>query len=331
MTGSDRGDGDSSILPHLTSPPNLAGRQRLLLVTGLSGAGKTTALKALEDLGYEAIDHLPLYLLPRLLKPLESEVDRFCHPLAIGVDVRTRDFDVQAFVASIAQLTASPSLDTRVLFLYCDDEELARRYTATRHRHPLAPHRPVMEGISRERQMLSPIRARAGLAVDTTELPPAELKQLLAGHYGLNEVPRLSIQILSFSFRSGLPRHADLVFDVRFLNNPFYVDGLRMLTGRDPAVAAYVRGDLAFDGFFSSLTRLLEPLLPRYHAEGKSYLTIAVGCTGGRHRSVFVAEALAAWLADRASSVQINHRDLNRSSRDGSEAKLDGNRESITQ
>lgn len=306
-------------------------RQRLLLVTGMSGAGKTAALKMLEDLGYEAIDHLPLYLLPRLLKPLDSESEQLSRPLAIGVDVRTRDFDVGAFVSALAKLEASPALDVRLVFLYCDDDELARRYTATRHRHPLASHRPLMEGICHEREILSPILSRASLAIDTSGLSPADLKSLLAGHYGLSGEQRLSIHVLSFSYRSGLPRHADLIFDVRFLTNPFYRDDLRPLTGRDPAVAAYVRADPAYESFFASLTGLLEPLLPRYHAEGKSYLTIAIGCTGGRHRSVVVAEALTRWLADKAARVQINHRDLNPSNQDGSEAKQDGNRESITQ
>ena len=319
--------GRPRIPPALQPSPQPVTRQRVLLVTGMSGAGKTTALKALEDLGYEAVDHLPLYLLPRLLKPLEDETEKLSRPLAIGVDVRTRDFHVELFSSIINRLEFIGSFEPRLVFLYSDDEELVRRYTATRHRHPLADQRPLMEGIIRERQMVSPIRARADVTIDTTGLPPAELKQILSGHFGHAETAGLTIQVMSFSFRSGLPRHADLVLDVRFLDNPFYRPDLRPLTGCDPKVGRYITSDSEFDPFFDNLTGLLEPLLPRYHAEGKSYLTIAIGCTGGRHRSVFVAERLAAWLGDRAVSVQINHRDLSRSSRDSGDANQDGNRE----
>ncbi|MFO1154448.1 MAG: RNase adapter RapZ [Rhodospirillales bacterium] len=301
-----------------------------MLVTGLSGAGKTTALKALEDLGYEAVDHLPLYLLPRLLKPLDGEIDRLSRPLAIGVDVRTRDFDVDVFTSVIHRLVSSGGFEVRLVFLYSDDDELVRRYTTSRHRHPLADQQPLMDGIISERQITSPLRACADITIDTTALPPAELKQILSGHFGHTEIAGLAIHVMSFSFRSGLPRQADLVFDVRFLDNPFYQSDLRGLTGRDSAVARHIASDPAFDPFFHNLTCLLEPLLPRYHAEGKSYLTIAIGCTGGRHRSVFVAERLAGWLSHHATSVQINHRDLGRSGREGSDAKQDGNRETFT-
>jgi UPF0042 nucleotide-binding protein len=322
-------DGHSVIAPNLEPNHQPRKRQRVLLVTGLSGAGKTTALKALEDLGYEAVDHLPLYLVPRLLKPLEGETEKLSRPLAIGVDVRTRDFDVEVFNSVIRRLDSIGSFEVRLVFLYSDDEELARRYTATRHRHPLADRQPLMDGIVRERQIVSPIRSRADITIDTTALPPAELKQILSGHFGQAGDTGLTIHVISFSFRSGLPRQADLVLDVRFLDNPFYQSNLRSLTGRDAAVAKHITSDPAFDPFFHNLTSLLEPLLPRYHAEGKSYLTIAIGCTGGRHRSVFVAERLALWLGHRATSVQINHRDLSRSGREAGDAKQDGNRESF--
>jgi Predicted P-loop-containing kinase len=286
-------------------------RDGALIVTGMSGAGKTTTLKSLEDLGYETIDHLPLYFLPRLLKPLDDEAAHLAAPLAIGVDVRTRGFDASGFV-DIYDRLRQEVFSTRLLFLQCDDEELRRRYTATRHRHPLAYDRPLMEGISLERAMLARIRDQADVVIDTTGLPPAELKQILAAHFGSLRTG-LTIHVLSFSFRSGLPHQADLVFDVRFLSNPFYNRDLKQLTGRDQAVADYIAGDPSCGSFFASLTCLLEPLLPRYDAEGKSYLTIGIGCTGGRHRSVFIAEKLAAWLHERHIRVILTHRDLERS------------------
>lgn len=297
----------------------------VLIVTGMSGAGKTTALKSLEDLGFEAIDHLPLTFLPRLFTPVPDEPEPLARPLAIGVDVRTRDFDVGGFLAQYARLGDGGALPKRLLFLQCDDEELRRRYTATRHRHPLARDRPLMEGIVREREMLAPIRDRANVIIDTTGLSPAELKRLLAGHFASPGRSRLAIHVLSFSFRCGLPRHADLVFDVRFLANPYYNRDLRPLTGQDPAVADYISGDPNCESFFANLIRLLEPLLPRYDAEGKSYLTIGVGCTGGRHRSVFIAEKLAAWLKRCDVRVDLTHRDLDRSEIDTMDPPRGGN------
>lgn len=300
--------------PDATTSPTPPPRQRLLLLTGLSGAGKTTALKSLEDLGYESIDHLPLYFLGRLL-PVESEGVETPAPLAVGVDVRTRDFQIDALIAIIDKLRRNPRLDVGLVFLHCDTDELARRYTVTRHRHPLAVDLPLNDGIDRERQMLAPLRACADLVIDTTALAPGDLKRLLEGHYDVTKATELLIQVMSFSYRSGLPREADLVFDVRFLDNPHYDPDLRPLTGRDDKVARFIAADACFAPFFENLTRLLAPLLPRYASEGKSYLTLAIGCTGGRHRSVFIAEQLAAWLATRGRHARIRHRDLERSRR----------------
>lgn len=284
----------------------------LLLVTGLSGAGKTSTLKALEDLGYEAVDNLPLSLLGNLVLPNQRTLDvgGFRRPLAVGVDIRTRDFGAETLAREIDRLKAGTELSVRVLFLDCDDDELSRRYVETRHRHPLANDRPLRDGIAHERQLMAATRDRADIVIDTSALPLGDLKRLLDGHFGLDDKPALSVFITSFAFRRGVPREADLVFDVRFLANPHYDPALRPLTGRDAVVADFITRDRDFAEFFDNLCRLLAPLLPRYAAEGKSYLTIAVGCTGGRHRSVFVAEKLAKWLEDRGTGIRLSHREL---------------------
>ena len=284
----------------------------VLLVTGMSGAGKTSALKSLEDIGYEAVDNVPLSLLSNLTAPAQRNLPGkgLTRPLAIGADIRTRDFDVESFRRHLESLVADSGAEVKMLFMDCDDDELQRRYTETRHRHPLALDRPVRDGIQHERRLVSGLRDCADVVLDTTGLGPGELKHILQGHFGLESKPKLSICVTSFSFRHGLPREADLVFDVRFLANPHYDPDLRGLTGKDKAVAEYIGADKGLAAFFGALTALLEPLLPRYAAEGKSYLTIAVGCTGGRHRSVFVAEKLAAWLEERVWPLNLNHRDL---------------------
>ncbi len=287
----------------LAAPP---GRLRVVLVTGMSGAGKTNALKALEDIGYEAVDNLPISLLPSLV----TGPHRAARPLAIGVDVRTRDFGVGSFVAELDSLMAMDALDVRVLFLDCADEVLRRRYTETRRRHPLATDRPVMDGIRHERELVSPLRARADVTLDTSDLTLGALQRDLRGHFALDAAPGLVVFVTSFSYRLGLPREADLVFDVRFLANPHYEAALRPLTGRDEAVGTFIESDPDYASFFQALIQLLGPLLPRFQQEGKSYLTIAVGCTGGKHRSVYVAERLAAWLEAQGQRASVAHRDI---------------------
>lgn len=294
-------------LPHDAPRPD---RRRVLLATGMSGAGLSVALKALEDLGYESVDNLRLSLVPALIE----QGDPSYRPLAIVIDSRTRDFSVSAFLDQVESLKARPDLDVRLLYLDCGDEVLQRRFTETRRRHPLANDRPVPDGIQRERAMLFPLKQRADVAVDTTQLSIHDLRRILSGHFSLDSHPALQVFVTSFSFRLGIPREADLVFDVRFLTNPHWDPNLRPLTGRDAAVAERVEGDPDFPTFFENLTGLLRPLLPRYNQEGKSYLTIAVGCTGGRHRSVFVAERLAQWLKGLDVKVGLSHRDLERQS-----------------
>lgn len=280
----------------------------LLLVTGVSGAGKSSALKVLEDLDFEAVDNLPVSLIGRLI----ADGD-FPHPIAIGIDVRTRDFDADGFLREFDRLAGRPGMDVRLLFLDCDDEILGRRFVETRRRHPLADERPVSDGLAQERRLLARLRERADVLIDTSDMALKDLKRTMQGHFALHVGTGPTVFITSFSFRHGLPRDADLVFDVRFLRNPHYDPDLRPLTGRDEAVAAYISEDDGFRPFFDNLTRLLEPLFPRYAEEGKKYLTIAIGCTGGRHRSVFVAEKLNAWLQGKAPRLQLHHRDLDKS------------------
>ncbi|MCH9000639.1 MAG: RNase adapter RapZ [Proteobacteria bacterium] len=276
--------------------------RRVVVVTGLSGAGRSTALKILEDLGYEAIDNLPLDLL--------SSIAGAGGPMALGIDIRTRNFAAEPVLDRLDRLGAEPGLAVTLLFLDCDDEVIERRYTETRRRHPLAQDRRVADGIAAERRLIAPLRARADLMLDTSNLSPADLRRLLGGHLGLDRAPGMAIFVTSFAYRAGLPREADLVFDVRFLANPHYQADLRELDGRDPRVAAYVEGDPAYSAFFDRLTGMLGPLLPSYEREGKSYLTVAIGCTGGRHRSVAVAERLAAWLRGLGRRVDLSHREL---------------------
>jgi RNase adapter protein RapZ len=279
---------------------------RVLLVTGMSGAGKTMVLKGLEDLGYEAVDNLPLSLVSALVAPAA----RSGLPIAIGIDIRTRDFGIAQFLHEIDELAGAGNYDARLLFIDCDDDILQRRFTETRRRHPLALDRPVADGIRHERRLVSELRDRADLVIDTSSLILGDLKRVLHGHFALDASPGIAVFVTSFSYRRGLPPEADMVFDARFLANPHYVPELRDLTGLDKAVADYVAADEGFNLFFGSVTTMLGALLPRFSQEGKSYLTIAVGCTGGKHRSVFVAEKIAAWLGENGEQAGISHRDI---------------------
>ncbi len=283
-------------------------RRRFVLVTGLSGAGRGTALAALEDMGYVAVDNVPLPLLGDLMRSTAGSPGEMAAPLAFGVDTRTHGFDPHDLVRRVRDLRRRPDIATRLLFLDCDSETLQRRYTESRRPHPLAPDRPVTDGIGEERKQIGWVRDSADVVIDTSALSPHEFKQLLTGHFALGRL-ETRLSVMSFSYRRGLPREADLVFDVRFLKNPHYEPTLKPLTGRNPAVAAFVASDPGYRPFVDSLKALIGPLLPRFDAEGKSYLTIAVGCTGGRHRSVAVAEELAGWLRGAGRSVTLSHRD----------------------
>ncbi len=288
-----------------SGPAPSAARPRVLLVTGMSGAGRSTALKILEDMGYEACDNLPAALVPALIEGAAADGPA----IAVGADVRMRGFAVETLLETLDTVVRHAGRALAVLFIDCDDERLERRYTDTRRPHPLAGTRPVIDGIRRERQIVSPLRDRADLVIDTSVLTAADLKRVLIGHYAI-EATGLRVFVTSFAYRHGIPRNADLVFDVRFLDNPYYVAELRALTGRDPAVAAHIERDPGFASFYDHLWRLLRPLLPLYEMRGKTYLTIAIGCTGGRHRSVFVAERLAARIRSAGWPADASHRDL---------------------
>jgi UPF0042 nucleotide-binding protein len=235
---------------------NGGGPSPLILVTGLSGAGHSTALRALEDLGYEAVDNLPLALLKA---PDDSD-----RPVALGIDSRTRGFSAAALLDRIQRLKSEAGVRVTLVFLTCSDEVLQRRFTETRRRHPLAQDRPVADGIRQERILLEDLREAADLTIDSTDLAGGDLKRLMEGHFALDRRPGLAIAVMSFSYRLGLPREADLVFDVRFLANPHYCAKLRALTGLDAEVGGYIQADPAYAPFFADLTALLLPLLPGF-------------------------------------------------------------------
>jgi UPF0042 nucleotide-binding protein len=294
--------------------------KRLLLVTGLSGAGKSTALRTLEDIGWEVVDNLPLSLLEHLLStPLSKGSSRRRRPLAIGIDSRTRDFDARRIVEQIKTLASDHDFPVETLFFDCAGSEVLRRYSETRRRHPLAPDRPASDGIAAERELMAPLRRWADHVIDTTDTAPNALQQQIRDRFGTPaDAPTLTV--MSFGFARGLPRNADIVFDMRFLRNPYWEDELRGLTGEDPAVGAYIAADEGYEDV-SRIEALLLSLLPRYRDEGKSYVTVAFGCTGGRHRSVHVAARVAARLREAGFSPTLEHRDLASRPRDGIEGR----------
>jgi UPF0042 nucleotide-binding protein len=293
--------------------------KEILLVTGLSGAGKSTVLKTLEDLGWETVDNLPLRLLDRLLSTPLSESTESDSPLAVGIGARTRDFDPESIVKRIKKLRAEHGYDIGTLFLDCSGAELERRYAETRRRHPLALDRPASDGIARERELLAPLRRWANRLIDTTDLSSNELAQQVRATFGGDGLGEPTLSVMSFGFARGVPRSADLVFDMRFLRNPHWDDKLRPGTGLDADVAAYVAADPAYDDAMKQIEDLLLLLLPRYRAEGKAYVTIAFGCTGGRHRSVHVTERVAKRLRDAGFSPTVTHRDLGAAPQDSLE------------
>mgnify|MGYP002631028567 CR=1 FL=1 len=285
-------------------------KQEVVLVTGLSGAGRSTCLNILEDYGFEAVDNIPLNFIPALLANGSSQsTANKSLKIAIGIDARTRNFDETTLLEYASQIKSSDHL-VSIVFVDCADETLIKRFTETRRKHPLSNGRPIIDGIKLERQLLTDIRTKSDLLIDTTGLSISDLSLILSRRLGLKNTSKLTLSLLSFGFRNGLPAEADTILDVRFLSNPHYNEQLRPLDGRNKKIAAFIENDPRFSIFFNGFKNFLDPLLPFYADEGKSYLTIAIGCTGGKHRSVFVAERLNNWLKQREFSVNLRHRDL---------------------
>ena len=276
---------------------------RLLLVTGMSGAGKSSVLDALEDLGWDVVDNLPADLLGQFVN---AGAECRVVPAAVGMDVRSRGFDP----SSLPQLfRAIAGVAPEILFLDCAGRELIRRFDETRRRHPLAPDRPAEDGIARERKLMAPLLAAADSIVDTTDLSPTDLREELRRRYG-DDSDQPVVTVASFGFARGISRTADLVFDMRFLPNPHWIDELRPLTGVDAPVRDYLAADPAWNETLSRIETLLIDWIPRYWAAGKSYVTVAFGCTGGRHRSVAAAAEIAERLRQRGFAPNVRHRDL---------------------
>ncbi len=285
----------------------MTAQRRIVLVTGPSGAGRSTAIHVLEDLGFEAIDNLPMGLLTRLLEG--SGNDR---PMALGIDARNRDFSTIGFIELAAKLGRMEQVDLTVLYLDCSDEVLLRRFSETRRRHPVAKDAGPETGVRQEKELLAPIREIADTLIDTSALNVHQLREEVEHWFAPQGGRHLAVSIESFSYKRGLPRGLDMVFDCRFLANPYWRPELRAADGRNADVARYVQNDKNYAPFFDRVVGMLDLLLPAFRAEGKAHLSVAFGCTGGQHRSVALAEAIAKALADRGQQVAIRHREMER-------------------
>ena len=284
--------------------------RRVVLVTGPSGAGRSSAIKVLEDIGFEAIDNMPLRLIPALLE--EQSAGK---PMALGIDPRTRDFSVGAVLEAMNQLAQQPGFTTELLFLDCATDVLLRRFSETRRRHPLAKGDRPEAGIVSELGILGPIRELADVLINTSDLNVHQLRSEIENWFSNEDDHGLSVSVQSFSYKRGLPRSVDMVFDCRFLNNPYWETSLREVNGKNKAVADYIAQDRRFEPFRQKVEDLALWLLPAYLDEGKSHLSIAFGCTGGQHRSVAMAESLAQVLTSEGWQVSLRHRELDRGKR----------------
>jgi UPF0042 nucleotide-binding protein len=281
---------------------------RVVVISGLSGSGKSTAIRALEDIGFFCIDNLPIVLLPKLVELFPSSGDEI-EQIALVVDARESRF-LDQFEENIDRIRDEGGR-VEMMFLECSDKILIRRYNETRRRHPLAPDGPVEEGIQRERKLLESLREAASQVFDTSDLNPHQLRQLVQERYTrIQPGHEMNLVLMSFGFKHGVPAQADLVFDARFLPNPYFVADLKTKDGTDPKVASYVMGDENARMFLERLLGFIRDFRPLYDREGKSYLTVGIGCTGGRHRSVALVEEIHRQLDPSAGPVVVRHRDM---------------------
>lgn len=300
------GDGDvMGSSTDFASPEGIGAKTKLILVTGVAGAGKTSALAALADQGFETIDNPPISLLEAIVDDFAGEDAR----VAIGIDERSRGFSTELCANVIARLRVRPETEITLLFLECADETLLRRFQETRRRHPMAEGAPVEAALVLERAMLEPLRVQSDISIDTSDLSLTDLRREIGERFG-DEADGMTVSLISFGFKKGAPRGADMLFDMRFLANPYWLADLREKTGLDPEVQDYIQSDQDFDALYSKMADLIVSLLPRYSDEGKSYLNIAIGCTGGKHRSVMVVEKLAEAVRGAGYMPVIRHRDL---------------------
>jgi len=289
-------------------------KQEIVIVTGPAGSGRTTGIKAIEDFGVEVIDNLPLSLIHRILNGPPTGAR-----LAIGVDTRTRGFSAEALLEIIDKIEENENYSATLLYLDCRAETLLRRFNETRRRHPTSPDGSPSLGIQQEVEMLASLRERADILLDTSELSPHQLRADLARWFDRSKGRGLAVSVQSFSYKRGTPRSVDMMIDCRFLRNPHWDAALRPLTGLVPEVGEYVAEDPLFASFFEKMLDFIELLLPAYLAEGKAYFSIGMGCTGGQHRSVFVAEKLAAALAEKGWMVSTRHKEMERWPREGAQ------------
>lgn len=282
--------------------------RQLVIVTGLAGAGKSSALHAFEDIGYQAIDNLPLTMLEQLLE--EAQAGDTEAPLAVGIDSRTLHFSPDSFGETIGRVRDRTDVQVHVLFMDASDAVLMKRFSETRRLHPLGKGLVLREAIRRERDLMARARPFVDGLIDTSSRTGAETRRTVLSRFAAKKPPKLIVTFMSFGFANGVPRDADLVLDVRFLRNPHYVPELKPKTGQTEEVANFVKADEGFAPFVEKVEDLLSFLLPRYQVEGKSYLTLAFGCTGGKHRSVAVAETVAANMTLDGMAVNLYHREI---------------------
>lgn len=285
--------------------------RRVVLVTGPSGAGRSSAIRVLEDLGFEAIDNMPLRLIPALFAETGNG-----NPIALGIDPRTRDFSTAAVIDALGLLARQEKTVPELMYLDCETDVLLRRFSETRRRHPMAKGDRPLSGIESELEILGPIRQMADILIDTTDLNVHELRTEVEHWFPTGQDDRLSVSVQSFSYKRGLPRSVDMVFDCRFLKNPYWEPSLRDANGQDEKVAEYISDDPRFAPFLQKVKDLSLWLLPAYLDEGKSHLSIAFGCTGGQHRSVALAESLALILVNEGWQASLRHREIDRRKRD---------------